>query len=185
MAETIEVAKTGRSRCRICRQPIEKGTLRFGEEQPSAFGEGMQMMWHHLPCAAKKKPVQLRNALAAYPGEVPDRETLEQASAEADEESATVFPYAERAATGRSSCLHCRQPIAKGTLRVATPRELELAGMQRSGAGYLHPRCAAEYLNEADLLGALRANSRGLEEADFDELARELAEPPSGEPPAA
>jgi poly [ADP-ribose] polymerase len=179
VAETIEVAKSGRSRCRVCRQPIDKGALRFGEEQQSAFAEGMQWVWHHLPCAAKKKPAQLRSALTSYAGEVPDRAALEQVLAESDK-TATVFPYAERASTGRSTCLQCRQPIEKGALRVATERELELGGMPRSGAGYLHPRCAPERLQRADLMEALRRNSRGLVEVDFDELARQLSESATG-----
>src|SRR5882672_5557754 len=104
MAETIEVAKTGRSRCRICRQPIEKGALRFGEEQPSAFADGLQWVWHHLACAAAKKPVPVRAALAAFAGDVPGRAELETLLAEGDQ-TATVFPYAERAPTGRSKCL--------------------------------------------------------------------------------
>ena len=54
MAETIETAKTGRSKCRACRETIEKGALRFGEEQPSAFAEGLQMVWYHLACAARR-----------------------------------------------------------------------------------------------------------------------------------
>jgi poly(ADP-ribose) polymerase-like protein len=175
MAETIEAAKTGRARCRSCRQPIEKGTLRFGEEQPSAFAEGMQWVWYHLACAAAKRPVAVKSALLAFSGEIPGRAELEAALAGADEQ-ATVFPYAERAATGRSRCLHCRQPIDKGALRVATQRELELeSGMGRTGAGYLHPRCAGPYLEQEDLGAALRRNSRGLGEADLSELERELA----------
>ena len=169
MAETIELAKTGRARCRTCRESIEKGTLRFGEEQPSAFAEGMQMVWHHLTCAAKKRPAQVRSALTAFPGEVPDRAGLETLLAEADK-TATTFPYAERAATGRSKCLQCREPIEKGTLRVATEREVEAGGMARSGAGYLHPACAGEYLEEQDLPAVLHKNSRGLTEADLAEL---------------
>jgi hypothetical protein len=174
MAEKIEVAKTGRSRCRSCRQSIEKDTLRFGEEQPSAFAEGMQWVWHHLTCAAKSKPTAVRSALATFEGEVPDRPALEALMAEGDK-TATVFPYAERASTGRSKCLHCREPIEKGTLRVATERELEQGGMARTGAGYLHPACAVEYLENEDLVAALRANSRGLEDADFSELEQQVA----------
>jgi poly [ADP-ribose] polymerase len=173
MAETIEVAKTGRARCRVCRQPIEKGALRFGEEQPSAFAEGMQWVWHHLTCAAKKRPQQVKAALASFEGEVPDRAGLEALMAEADQ-TATVFPYAEHASTGRSKCLHCKEPIEKGTLRVATEREVEMGGMARAGAGYLHPRCAGEYLEQEDLLGALRQNSRGLSDADVAELGSQL-----------
>lgn len=172
MAETIEVAKTGRARCRICRQPIEKGALRFGEEQPSQFAEGMQWVWYHLPCAAKKKPVQVKAALDAYEGEVPDRAALTASMAEADT-SPSVYPYAERAPTARSRCLKCREPIDKGALRVATERELEAMG--RPGTGYLHPRCAGPYLERDDLASALRQNSRGLTEADLAELDRELA----------
>ena len=174
MAETIEVAKTGRSRCRACRENIEKGVLRFGEEQPSAFAEGMQWMWYHHPCAAKAKPVPLRAALEAFEGEVPDRAALEAAMAEADQ-SPSVFPYAERASTGRAKCLHCREPIEKGALRVATEREMDYGGMGRTGAGYLHPKCAPAHLEQADLPAVLRQNSRGLSEEDLGELDQQLA----------
>lgn len=174
MAESIEIAKTGRAKCRTCRQAIEKGTLRFGEEQPSAFSEGMQMVWFHLACAAGKKPVPVRTALAAFEGEVPDRAAIEAALAEADK-TASVFPYAERAATGRSKCLHCKEPIEKGTLRVATEREVEFGGMARAGAGYLHPKCAAKFLEAEDLAAALRQNSRGLSDADLSELDQQIA----------
>ena len=169
MAETIEAAKTGRARCNACRQPIEKGGLRFGEERPSAFGEGMQWFWYHLPCAARKKPAQLRGALAAFDGEVPGRGELDAAIAEADQ-APSVFPYAEHAPTGRSSCLQCREPIEKAALRVATEREV---GMGRTGAGYLHPRCAGQHLKPEDVAAVVR-NSRGLSDADVAELQRQL-----------
>lgn len=173
MAETIEVAKTGRAKCRACRQAIEKDTLRFGEEQPSAFAEGMQMVWYHLPCAAKSKPVALQSALDAFQGDVPDRAGLDAAMATADQ-APSLFPYAERAATGRSKCLHCREPIEKGTLRVATERETEYA-MGRPSAGYLHPRCAPEFLQADDLLAELTKNSRGLGDVDLADLEQQLA----------
>ena len=95
-----------------------------------------------------------------------------EAETEADQ-VATVYPYAERAPTARSRCLQCREPIEKGALRVATERQVESLG--RTGAGYLHPRCAPAYLEAGDLTGALRANSRGLGEADLEELDRQLA----------
>jgi hypothetical protein len=169
MAETIEAAKTGRARCGACRQPIEKGALRFGEERPSAFGEGMQWFWYHLPCAARKKPAQLRAALAAFGGDVPGRAEVLAAIAEADQ-APSVFPYAEHAPTGRSTCLQCHEPIEKGALRVATEREV---GMGRTGAGYLHPRCAGQYLKGEDLAAVVR-NSRGLTEAEVAELRLQL-----------
>jgi poly [ADP-ribose] polymerase len=175
MAETVEAAKTGRAKCRSCREPIEKGSLRFGEEQPSAFAEGLQWVWYHLTCAAKKRPTKVREALAAFEGEVPDRAELDRLLAEADE-TATTTPYAERAPTGRSKCQHCEQPIEKGTLRVAFERELEVGGMARAGVGFLHSSCAAKYLDqEMDLLATLRKNSRGLSDSDVAELEQQTA----------
>ena len=174
MTQVIEVAKTGRARCRTCRQTIDKRALRFGEEQPSAFSDEMQMAWHHLACAARKKPAPVREALSQFPGEVPGRDEIEKLLAEADE-TAVAFPHAERAPTGRSSCLQCREPIAKGALRVAVEREVDVAGMARMGAGYLHPACAQKYTGTDDLLSLLQKNSRKLADADREELVRALS----------
>ena len=67
MAHTIEPAKSGRASCRSCRQPIGKGELRFGEDVPNAFSDSGEpsYQWHHLACAAEKKPAQFTLALAA------------------------------------------------------------------------------------------------------------------------
>jgi len=175
MTEVIEVAKTGRARCRSCRQPIDKGALRFGEEQPSAFSDEMQMAWHHLACAARKKPAQVREALARFEGEVPGRDEIDKLLKGADD-SAVAYPHAERAPTGRSRCLHCGNPIAKDALRVAVEREVEVGGMTRAGAGYLHPGCAREYTGTDDLLTRLQKNSKKLGDADREELARAMSE---------
>jgi poly [ADP-ribose] polymerase len=173
MTNVIEAAKTGRARCRSCQKPIEKGALRFGEEQPSSFGEGMQMSWHHLVCAARKRPVPLREALGAFQGEVPDRAEIDQILSQPPEKGA-AFPYAERAPTGRSKCQQCEQPIEKDTLRVAIEREVETGGMPRRGAGYLHPACAIENTGNPDLMTALKQNS-SLAQLDLEELARVLS----------
>jgi len=175
MTEVIEVAKTGRARCRSCRQAIDKGALRFGEEQPSAFSDEMQMAWHHLACAARKRPTQVREALSRFEGEVPGRDEVEKLLAEA-EETVVAYPYAERAPTGRSKCLHCAKPIDKDALRVAVEREVEVGGMTRAGAGYLHPGCAREYTGTDDLLTRLQKNSKKLGDADREELARAMSE---------
>ena len=174
MTQVIEVAKTGRARCRTCRQAIDKGALRFGEEQPSAFSDEMQMAWHHLACAVRKKPAAVREALSQFTGEVPGRDEIEKLLAEADE-TAVAFPQAERAPTGRSSCLQCREPIAKGALRVVVEREVDVAGTARMGAGYLHPGCAPEYTGTDGLLALLLKNSRKLGDADREELGQALS----------
>ena len=175
VTEVIEVAKTGRARCRSCRKTIDKGALRFGEEQPSAFTEGVQMAWSHLACAARKRPAQVREALSRFEGEVPGRDEVEKLLSEADED-VVAHPHAERAPTGRSKCLHWEEPISKDALRVAVEREVDVAGMTRTSAGYLHPRCAQEYTGTNDLLALLLKNSRKLGDADREELTRALSE---------
>ena len=58
LSPILEEAKTGRSKCRTCRQGIAKGELRFGEPAPNPYSETgeMTLIWHHPLCAAKKKP---------------------------------------------------------------------------------------------------------------------------------
>jgi hypothetical protein len=51
----------------------------------------MQMAWHHLACAARKRPAPVREALSQFPGEVPGRDEIEKLLAEADE-TAVAFP---------------------------------------------------------------------------------------------
>ncbi len=180
MAHTIEVAKSGRAGCRTCRNPIAKGELRFGEESANAFGEpgDMSYRWHHLKCAATKLPDELKSALATFEGEIPDREELAKLMAEAVANKPPPFPYADRAPTGRARCQACGEAIAKGALRVAIERELDRGMGATKGAGYLHPACAAAYIEEQGgthekLTTELRANTR-LPEADLAALFAEV-----------
>jgi hypothetical protein len=179
MANVIEEAKSSRATCRTCRQKIDKGALRFGEESPNAFNPegGPSYLWHHLLCAAQKKPALVRPVLAAYAGEVPNRAELDAALAgshvSAKEQGA--FPYAERAPTARSKCMSCDTPIEKGELRVAIERDVERGGAMTKGAGYLHVRCAVAFTHDDALAEKVRANSTGLSEADGAELSSSLA----------
>jgi poly [ADP-ribose] polymerase len=175
MANVIEEAKSGRASCRTCKKPIGKGELRLGVETQTQFSDAPSLAWHHVLCAAAKLPVELRAALAEYPGEVPHRAELEAAMEEAVKKGTAKpagFPYVDRAPTGRAKCLQCEQPIEKATFRVAVERELEIRGNVTLGAGYLHPRCVAKNLENAggsidDLVAGLRANSR-LPEGELD-----------------
>jgi hypothetical protein len=181
MAHTIEVAKSGRSTCRGCRQKIEKDVLRFGEETPNMFSEegGTTYRWWHLECAAKGKLAnEVRDALKSFGGPVPNRDALDKLIAEhlhAD------YPYAERAANGRAKCRVCDEQIEKGALRVAFERIVETGmGMQR-GPGYMHSTCTLGYKDAAAmgkdaLQKALADHSTKLSEADRAQLAKDVAE---------
>ncbi len=176
MAHTIETAKSGRAGCRTCRQPIAKGELRFGEEVPNAFSDsgGTSYQWHHLRCAAQKKPHQLKETLATFTGEVPDRAALDELIREGEAKAKPAFPYAERSPNARSKCLECGEGIEKGALRVAVEQEVQAAGFMTKGARYLHAACAKSF-DLPDMLAKVEAHSRGLSDEDRAELRAAMA----------
>jgi len=181
MANHIEEAKSGRASCRTCKKPIDKGALRLGIEAANAFGDTPSMQWHHLMCAAGKLPAELKEALDAYVGEVPDRDALDKAMTESIAKGHAKpggMPYSDRAPTGRAKCMQCGEPIAKDSLRVAVERELEVGATMQTGAGYLHPACVAAHAeakdkDKAELIAGLRANSRILA-ADLEKVILEI-----------
>jgi hypothetical protein len=178
MAHTVEVAKSGRATCRGCRQKIEKGAVRFGEETPNMFSEegGMTYRWWHLVCAAKGKMAnEVRDALKGFTGDVPERDKLD---ALIKEHLHADYPYAERAPNGRAHCRVCDATIPKGDLRVAFERIVETAmGMQR-GPGYLHSACTLGYKDAAaigkDALIAVLREHSNISAADKDTLAADV-----------
>ena len=175
MANMIEEAKSGRASCRTCKKTIAKGELRLGVEVTTQFSDTPSMQWHHLLCAAGKLPVELAEALKAYPGEVAERAALEAAMAEAIKSGKAKpggFPYVDKAPTGRAKCMQCEEAIPKDSFRVAVEREIETGAMQQRSAGYLHPACVAANLENTggsidELTAALEANSR-IPKADLD-----------------
>ena len=89
------------------------------------------------------------------------------------------FPYVDRAPTGRAKCMQCEEAIEKGSFRVAVERELEIGGNVTRGAGYLHPRCVAENLENIggsveELIDGLRQNSR-IPPEDLDAVVAEVS----------
>ncbi len=179
MAHVIEAAKSGRAACRTCKEPIAKGELRLGEEVPNQFAGGETThVWHHLACAAKKRPGPLLAALHDTDLEVPSRAELEKVAASAaSSEKPSTFPYAEHAPTGRSSCLACHKPITKGELRIAVERDVDTGSFVARGAGYLHAACAAGHTGDAPeaLFTTVKANSPGLGAADVEALHAAMA----------
>ena len=147
MSDVIEVAKSGRASCRVCKSKIEKDAWRFGQQVVTQFSAEPGMQWFHLPCAAKKVPLELRAALASFAGDVPDRAALEQTiEASKDTEKPSTLPYADRAPTGRARCLGCNETIEKDALRVAIERAVPTGAFGAKSAGYLHPACVAAYV---------------------------------------
>jgi len=175
MANVIEEAKSGRASCRTCKKPIGKGELRLGVEVSNQFSDTPSMAWHHLMCAAQKLPGELKESMAGYAGDIPNKAELEAAMADTLKKGKGKpggFPYIDKAPTGRAKCMQCEEPIAKDSWRVAVEREIETGAMQQRSAGYLHPACVAANLENTggsidELTAALEANSR-IPKADLD-----------------
>lgn len=171
--DVIEAARSSRSHCRACRRTLEQGELRFGADEGGFYGDGASYSWFHLRCAAQRMPERALDAFKKVgPARLPDFDVLLDTAEKALKKAASKYPYGERAPSSRSRCLKCREAIAKGELRVAIEREIDAGTFVQTGAGYLHPACAVEQLNEPALGEVLRQNSPMLSDADKDELAR-------------
>ncbi|MEW5848708.1 MAG: hypothetical protein AB2A00_07830 [Myxococcota bacterium] len=179
MPHMIEEAKSGRASCRTCREKIGKGELRFGEEAANAFDPegGATHQWHHLLCAARKKPQLVKETLETFTGAVPNRAEVDQAIAESIDTARPPFPFAEHAPTARSRCQSCRQPIDKGMLRVAVARPP--GSVPPDGAAYVHTTCAVEYVKDPELLAKVQRHSRRLSDEDLAQLQKDLTPPPA------
>lgn len=46
----VERAKTGRAKCKKCKCPIEKDTVRIAKLMANPFADGKMKAWHHLSC---------------------------------------------------------------------------------------------------------------------------------------
>ena len=180
MANVIEEAKSGRASCRTCKKTIAKGELRLGVETVTQFSDTPSMQWHHILCAAGKLPAELKEAMDTYDGEITNRDEIEKAMADAIKKGGAKpggFPHIDRAPTGRAKCMQCEEAIPKDSWRVAVEREVDTGAFTTRGAGYLHPKCVAENLENvggdmAEFVDGVTKNSRIPE----DELAKVLAE---------
>lgn len=161
----IESAKTGRSKCRKCREKIEKDTLRMGIISYQFDTDG-SWSWYHLPCGAALNPQGFESAVEEFEGKI---DGLDELRAEAKKAARkTITPRVEPAPSGRASCQGCEEKIApKGTLRVVIAREVEgQEGLTRPA--YIHVGCAAEHVEfEGDLKATLLCNS----DLDGEQLA--------------
>jgi hypothetical protein len=181
MANVIEEAKSGRASCRTCKKAIGKGELRLGVETQTQFSDTPSMQWHHLLCAAGKLPVELKEALDTYEGEVANRAELDKAMEDAIKKGSAKpggFPYTDKAPTGRAKCMECSETIEKGGYRVAVEREVDTGGFMRRTPGYLHPKCVAANLENVggsldELLEGVRKNSR-LEPGELDGVISDI-----------
>jgi hypothetical protein len=170
MAHTIEPAKTGRAKCRGCGQLIAAGTLRLGERVPNPFGDDGDetTIWFHVSCAAFLRPEAFLSVVESAADAIPDRETLvREAHLGVTHRRLPRATVAERASTGRATCRSCKQPIEKGSWRLAL---VYFDDGRLSPSGFIHVGCAKEYLETTEIFGRLKHFSPQLTEADLAEI---------------
>lgn len=178
MSHTFESASSGRSKCRGCGRPIQRGELRFGERLPNPFADGEMTVWFHPLCAAYKRPEVLLQTLETPPVEVPDREALERAARSSlAHRRLPRIDGAERAPSTQARCRSCREPIARGSWRI---RLVFYQDGRFSSGGFVHLDCRKPYFETDDLLDHVLHFSPDLSADERAELKRACASPPQG-----
>lgn len=192
MPDRLEIAASGRARCRACRKPIAKGEERFAEATPNPVAEGESQHYYHLTCAAERRPKTFAALLESLSPARTDLEPLREAAELAlRHHRLERLGALERSKSARASCRYCRAPIDKGSWRVA----LQPIEDGRLGAwGFLHFACVAEYAGVRPSQSRLTRYSElsPEESAELAELLRALPEPeprnaqsePDAPPPA-
>jgi Poly(ADP-ribose) polymerase and DNA-Ligase Zn-finger region len=171
--DSIQVAPTGRAKCRGCGNAIAKGELRFGETGPNAFGEGEATSWFHLACAALMRPEKLEPVLASSAEELPERAWLsETARFGLEHRRLPRLTRVERASSGRAHCRSCRELIDKGEWRLALQMFEE---GRHSPIGTIHASCAEAYFGTADVLARAKRLTPDLSDLDIEELKKALS----------
>ena len=143
MPDRIEVASTGRARCRACRRAIGKGEERFAEAAPNPVAEGETQHYYHLACASERRPKAFAQLLATLEPPRPELAPLREAAALATEHHRLErLGVIERAKSARANCRLCRELIEKDAWRVA----IQPIEDGRLGAwGFVHLSCAGNY----------------------------------------
>ena len=180
MPDRLEVASSGRARCRACRSAIAKGEERFAEATPNPVADGESQHYYHLSCAADRRPKAFSALLGSLDPARPDlAELAANAALALTHHRLERLGVLERAKSARANCRQCRELIEKGAWRVA----LQPLEDGRLGAwGFIHLGCVAHYVGIKPSFERLaRYTELSLEErADIESRLAALPEPEPG-----
>jgi hypothetical protein len=174
MPHLIETAPSGRAKCRGCGGKIAAGDQRFGERLPNPFDDkgGEMTHWFHVVCAAFRRPDPFLEALATTTETIAERETLErEAGLGVAHRRLPRVSTAERDPSGRAACRACREPIEKGSWRIAL---VYYEDGRFTPSGYVHLRCAASHLETTEIMPRVKRFSPALSEAELGEIASQI-----------
>jgi hypothetical protein len=179
MPDRIELATSGRARCRACRRAIDKGSERFAEAVPNPAAEGESQHYYHLACAAERRPKAFAGLLETLDPPRTDLAPLADAAALAlRHHRLERLGVLERSKSARAACRQCREPIEKDAWRVA----LQPIEDGRLGSwGFVHLTCVAAYAGVKPSPERVTRYT-DLDPADRDTIAATLAALPEPEP---
>lgn len=152
----VEYAKSSRSSCKTCKEPIGKGSLRIAKMVAAKQFEGVMPIWNHVECILKY-PGQFRTiddveGLDALEGG--DQKKIKKYFEGLCEGSAPTNAYKlvegldesaiEKSKGSRATCKSCNQKIAKGEIRISTMADPENPWFRGTVAVWRHAKCFLE-----------------------------------------
>ncbi|KAJ4822115.1 Poly [ADP-ribose] polymerase 1 [Turnera subulata] len=146
-----EYAKSGRSSCKTCKNPIDKEVFRLGKMVQAKQFDGLMPMWNHASCILKKakqiKAVDDVEGIESLRWEDQQkiRKYVEGSAASPCENSAVSSASAmdygiEASQSSRAACKCCGQKIMKGEVRISSKPE----GKGAKGLAWHHANCFME-----------------------------------------
>ncbi|KAK4418372.1 Poly [ADP-ribose] polymerase 1 [Sesamum alatum] len=141
-----EYAKSSRSSCKTCKNPIEKENLRLGKMVQATQFDGFMPMWNHAACILRKAN-QIKSLddvegleLLRWEDQQKIRKYVDGAVMSNSSASAVVECSIEVSQTSRATCRCCNLKIAKGEIRISTKPE----GQGARGLSWNHAKCYME-----------------------------------------
>ncbi|KAF8392235.1 hypothetical protein HHK36_022577 [Tetracentron sinense] len=143
----VEYAKSSRSSCKSCKNPIEKEKLRLGKMVQATQFDGLMPMWNHADCILKKaNQIKFLDDvegidLLRWEDQQKIRKYLEDGGGSSN---STVVAFTECGVevsqTSRATCKCCNKKIMKGEVRIST----KLDGQAARSLAWHHANCFME-----------------------------------------
>ncbi|XP_038887409.1 poly [ADP-ribose] polymerase 1-like isoform X2 [Benincasa hispida] len=175
----VEYAKSSRSSCKTCENPIQKENLRFGKMVQATQFDGFMPMWNHAACILKKEK-QIKSIddvegldLLRWEDQQKIRQYVEDSVA-----AVAVTPVEcgiEVSQTSRANCKHCKQKIMKGEVRLSSAVDSKGAkGLARYHANCYIEQCPSTHVEKL-------AGWQNLPPSDPAAVSALVKKPPSAE----
>ncbi|VFQ91204.1 unnamed protein product [Cuscuta campestris] len=138
-----EYAKSSRSSCKTCKNPIDKETLRLGKMVQATQFDGLMPMWNHASCILRKaKQIKTTDDVEGLESlRWEDQEKIRK-YVESDESSSAPSLVAmeygvETSPTSRATCKCCNAKIMKGEVRISSKAK----GQAARSLAWHHAKC--------------------------------------------